>query len=284
MDTPPRFTGAGVVLAWMFRAIEGTSGWFTHSLVDFMRWDAQGPGHVCGGAGGFIDVQSGPRIAETRNQIVDQFATAFPNAEWLLFIDSDMTFDCTLVEDLLKAADPEHVPILGTLAFVAGGDQGGPHPTIFEEHEAVGPDGEKMVAVSHVVDYPKNALVKCGGTGASGLLIHRGVLAAMSQPWPKGFGTLENGRPNPYPWFSEGLVNPDGHPLGEDIAFCRRARLLDIPVHVHTGIKMGHMKLYKLDEDYYQRRLADEAQDKALATGDRAARRRAARAAVKARS
>lgn len=284
MDNSLRFSGAGVVIAWMFRAIEGTSGWFTHSLVDLMRWDAQGPGHVCGAWGGFIGVQSGPRIAETRNQIVDVFAEKHPHAEWLLFLDSDMTFECTIIEDMLKLADPEKVPILGALAFVAGGDHGGPHPTIYEEHEMVGPDGETMVGVSHVEDYPRDALVKCGGTGAAGLLIHRSVLAAMSRPWPKGFGTTEKNIPNPYPWFAEGLVNPDGKPLGEDIAFCRRARLLGIPVHVATGIKMGHMKLYKLDEDYWQRWKADDAEDQALASGSRAERRRAARAAVKARS
>src|SRR5688572_12789945 len=96
LDNSTRFAGAGVVIAWLFPSNSGasTSGHFTHSLVDLMRWDAQGPGHVCGAAGGFIDAMSGPRVAEARNQVVDRFATDHPHAEWLLFLDSDMTFEC----------------------------------------------------------------------------------------------------------------------------------------------------------------------------------------------
>jgi hypothetical protein len=278
MDNSTRFDGAGVVIAWLFRAREGTDGWFTHSLVDLMRWDSQGPGHVCGAAGGFIDMQSGPRIAEARNRVVDYFAEHHPNAEWLLFLDSDMSFDCTIIEDMLKVADPKEVPILGALAFCPAGDHGGAYPAIYQEVVIKGPkEGDPdQIGMVAVKDYPENTLVKCGATGAAGLLIHRGVLAAMSRPWPDGFGTRENGTPNPYPWFSEGLVNPDGTPLGEDISFCKRARLLGIPTHVHTGIKMGHMKIYKLDDAYFRNQQVEiEAQ------GDRAARRRAARAKAK---
>jgi hypothetical protein len=90
-------------------------------------------------------------------------------------------------------------------------------------------------------------------TGGACILIHRQVFAAMRRPYPKGFGTLADGvTPNQYPWFSEGLVGPKGQPLGEDVAFCRKARLLGIPVHVHTGITTGHMKSFEITEDRYR--------------------------------
>lgn len=261
-----------VVISWLFP--DKTSGWFTWSIADLMRWDAQGPQHVCQGDGGFIALSSGPRVAEARNIVVDRFAAQYPKAEWLLMVDSDMTFEADLIERLIESADPVERPIMGALAFMAPGDHRGARATIYEEVMT-----DSGVFVNLVDDYPRDQLVKVGATGAAGLLIHRNVLGAMNQPWPKGFGTLQDGTPNPYPWFSEGLVNPDGKPLGEDVAFCRRAWALGIPTHVDTRIKMGHMKTYKLDEQYFLAQRRDEA----LATGDRAARRRAARAKTKVR-
>lgn len=268
MTSSPDLRPPGVVVAWMFP--RDTSGWFTYDLARMIRFDAQGPGHICGPDGGLLSLSSGPRIAEARNILVDKFASEYPDAEWLLMLDSDMTFYPDLVERMLAVADPKEVPILGGLCFAPGGDERGPYPTIYREIETKG----NYVHVGPVEDYPRNALVKVGATGAACLLIHRQVLAAMKRPWPKGFGTNQNGDPNPHPWFSEGLVGPGGKQLGEDIAFCRRATLLGIPVHVHTGIKLGHVKVHQVDEDYY-----DEYRRKAQAPPppNRAQRRAAAR-------
>jgi hypothetical protein len=267
--------GDGVVIGWLFRAREGTDGWFTHSIADLFRWDAQGPRHIVGGDGGFICIQSGPRIAESRNAMVDAFAQNHQNAQWLLTVDSDMTFDCTILEQLLEVADPIERPIVGALCFAPSGDNTPAYPTIYREvtYEV---DGKTLVGVDRVDDYPENTLMRVGGTGAAGMLVHRSVFSRLRAPWPEGFGTLQNGAPNPYPWYSEGLVAPDGKPLGEDIAFCRRAAQVGIPIHVHTGIQMGHMKVYKLDAQYFR---AQQVQLEAQ--GDRSARRRAARAQAK---
>lgn len=267
--------GAPVVIGWLFRAREGTDGWFTYSIADLFRFDGQGPRHIGQGAGGFLAIQSGPRIAEARNSMVDAFALRFPEAEWLFTVDSDMTFEPDILESLLEVADPVERPIVGALCFAPAGDNTGAYPTIYREvtYEV---DGQTLVGVDRMDDYPDNTLMRVGGTGAAGMLVHRSVFARMREPWPKGFGTLQNGAPNPYPWYVEGLVSPDGKPLGEDIAFCRRAIQVGIPVHVHTGIQMGHMKVYKLDAQYFR---AQQVQVEA--TGDRAARRRAARAQAK---
>lgn len=242
-------------MGWLFRAREGTDGWFTYSLADLFRFDGQGPQHVIQGDGGFVAIQSGPRIAEARNSMVDTFASRHPKAEWLFTVDSDMTFEPDILERLLAIADPVERPIVGALCFAPAGDNTGAYPTIYREvtyeHE-----GKTMVGVDRMDDYPENALMRVGGTGAAGMLVHRSVFARLREPWPTGFGTLPNGAPNPYPWYSEGLVSPDGKPLGEDIAFCRRACQLGIPVHVHTGIQMGHMKVYKLDARYFREQQA----------------------------
>lgn len=262
----------GVVIAWMYRMTDPPVGWFTWSLANVLRYDGQGPQHVVGAKGGLISLVSGPRIAEGRNQIIDKFAIDHPDASWLLMVDSDMTFDEDFVSAMVAAADPVERPIMGALAFVAAGDNLDCGPSIFKETIT----GDK-VFVDRVYDYPSNTLMKVGAVGAAGLLIHRNVLAAMSQPYPDGFGTLQDGTPNPYPWFAEGLTNPDGKPIGEDVAFCRRARMMGIPTHVHTGIRMGHIKMYELNEDYFRARQADAAAQ----AGTRAERRRAARQRAK---
>jgi hypothetical protein len=43
------------------------------------------------------------------------------------------------------------------------------------------------------------------------------------------------------PWFRETPVGPMAL-MGEDMTFCLRCAAAGIPVHVHTGVKAGHMK------------------------------------------
>lgn len=259
-----------VVLAWID---PGTvSSRFAASLAFLLQHDAEGPGYLCG-AGGTINLQTGPRIAEARCQVVDHFgAPKYKDAEWLLMIDSDMVFEEDLLDRLLEVADPETCPILGGLCF-AGGRSGRMYPTLYKLDQT---DGHPWV--QPVDDYPEDALVKVGATGAACLLVHRQVFAAMKRPWPKGFGTLSDGRTNPYPWFVEGLIGKDGEPYGEDIAFCLKAFQLGIPIHVHTGIKLGHQKSFVLDEEEWHRHKAD----KIKVEGTRAERRRQAREHAKA--
>jgi hypothetical protein len=264
---------------------------FLASWGDMLQYDAAGPGYILP-PGGTMKMTSGPRIAEARSQLVDTYfeEEAFKGAEWLLMIDSDMVFKPTLVDQLMEVADPQHVPILGGLCF-AGGRDHDPYPTIYREVHTIGDDGKPFVAIQPYREYPRDSLVKVGGTGAACLLVHRQVFIAMAHPHPKGFGTKPDGSKNPYPWFVEGLVAPNGEPIGEDIAFCRRATGLGIPIHVHTGIKLGHMKQYTLDEAWFdasrgaredaEAKLVVEQESLPEAKPNRAARRDAARKKLK---
>ena len=232
-----------VVVSWMFP--EMTSGWFTYSMVDMMRYDSAVSRYMCQADGGIISLSTGPRIAEARNQIVDVFADQHPNADWLLMLDSDMTFSADLLDRLMDVADPEKVPIVGGLCF-AGGKKNDPYPTVYRLTQQ-GEGDSQYASIDRVYDYPRNALVKVGATGGACLLMHRGVLAAMKVAFDK----TPDGRPNAYPWFQEGIIGPNGEPWGEDILFCLRANQLGIPVHVHTGVKLGHVKHHIIDETYY---------------------------------
>jgi hypothetical protein len=244
----------GVCLAW----IDGgwTSGWFAACMAGMLSLDARLSQHIVGPKGDVIHIQSSPRIHEARNTVVDHFAALEQQPEWLLMLDADMTFEPQLLYQLMATASLNEVPILGGLCF-GGGRVHEPFPTIYRlEQKEVG--GRRYPSIDKVFDYPRNALVKVGATGAACLLIHRQVLAVMKEH----FGTLADGRINPSPWFAEGVIGPEGQSWGEDTAFCLRAHALGIPVHVHTGIKLGHMKEQVIDEVFYDARRAVVAEDK----------------------
>lgn len=244
-DHPPRKDR--VVVSWCHS--DHNAAEFTASLAGMVLYDARHGRHICGNGGGTIDLRSGPRVAEARSQICDHFLTTelFKAADWLLMLDDDMAFDADMVDKMMQVADPETVPVLGGLCFA--GRPGGPQwPTVYRMYN----EDDGTFGVEPVNDYPRDALVKVGATGAACMLIHRQVLVAMSNH----YGKQADGRPNPYPWFQEGLSTAKGVPLGEDILFCKRAVMIGVPLHVHTGIKLGHCKTSLMTEatfDEYRR-------------------------------
>lgn len=279
--------GDGVVLAFMFN--EQTHGFFTCSVLDLFRYDGlYGSKYLIHEEGGYIALSTGPRVAEGRNQVVDQFAETHPSADWLFFVDSDMTFTGDILENLMQIAEPDERPIVGALCF-SGGRTHVTYPTIWREVDIVrNKQNQAWANVERVFDYPKDALLKVAATGGAALLIHRSVFIKMQ----KAFGTLPSGAPNMYPWFSEGLVGPDGQPLGEDVAFCLRARMVGCDVYVHTGIRTGHMKSHEVNESLFDQEQAllarqngpvdltlSSAQPEAATPKNRAARRAANRKA-----
>jgi hypothetical protein len=40
----------------------------------------------------------------------------------------------------------------------------------------------------------------------------------------------------------------DGRQQGEDLSFCLRCAMAEIPVYVHTGVQVGHMKAVQLGQ------------------------------------
>lgn len=230
---------SGIVLAWCHPG--QVSGAFLDSVFGTLLRDNARSARILR-YGGQISLQSGPRIAEARSQIVHEFLTnpLYKEAEWLWMVDVDMTWEAKDYELLLNTIDAKTRPIVGGLCF-AGGRSSRVYPTLYR---LLDEDG----TMESIADYPKNTLVKVDATGAAFLMVHRSVLHKMGVV----FGTQPNGNPNPYPWFVEGTVNKNGEPYGEDITFCLRANHLEIPIYVHTGITVGHIKSYELTEDTYQ--------------------------------
>jgi GT2 family glycosyltransferase len=183
--------------------------------------------------GGHIGMQSGPRIAAARNDVVRHFLKF--SAEWLLMIDSDMAWNPEQIDKLMDVADAKERPLLGGLCF-GGGRSGIMFPTIYRLRQP----GPNETPVQVVKDYPPDSLVACDATGAAFLLMHRSLLLKMQETW---------GETNS-PWFIEGSEYK-GMAFGEDWAFCMRAKALGYQLYVHTGVKIGHTKAQVLDEPAY---------------------------------
>jgi hypothetical protein len=236
---PKRHRNSAVVGAYIRPS--HVSGPFCDSLVGLMLVDGGG-NQWFRPPGGWINLQSSPRVAEARSQVVDGFLKPdgpFRDADWLWWIDADMTFEGDVLDRLMDVADAEDRPIVGGLCF-GGSDPSNLYPTIYD----LGRDADGGLVIDRRSDYPPDTLVGAGATGGACVLVHRTVFVKMAA----AFANMPNGSPNPYPWYAEGHVDHRGVPVGEDIVFCIRAQALGIPVTVDTSVKLGHHKSVILDE------------------------------------
>ncbi len=217
----------GVVVAFIHPG--QVSAFFLSSIVTLLLADRSGPQRIVG----MVQEWSSANVSASRNELTGQFLDDY-TAEWLLWVDADMAFGHDSLDLLLAAADRDAAPIVGGLCF--GMTQGRLFPTIY--NLAVDPDTDEPVTV-RAVQYPRDQLVQVAATGAAFLLIHRSSLLKMRE---RGFNRT-------FPFFQE--TEMGGRPTGEDITFCLRAMALEIPVHVHTGVRVGHHKSHVLDEDLF---------------------------------
>jgi hypothetical protein len=227
---------------------------FHKSLFDLFGYDMTHDARI----GSWVMVRSGVMgIPDGRNNLCN--ALLMSDHEWLFMVDSDMGFEPILLDQLLKVADAKERPIVGGLAFaqretVPDGRNGFrcfPMPTILDWIQHIGPgtlnDGVwRFTGRRH---YPVNSLVKCGSTGAACLVIHRSVLERMLERYGKH-------------WWDR-ITGEKDEVMGEDISFFSRCKELDIPLHVHTGIRTTHFKhLWLAEEDFWQSFLAPPATDR----------------------
>lgn len=185
-------------------------------------------------------LETGPRITEARSQIVDAFlhsAEVMVNGkhpDWLLMVDSDMTWKPTAPFALIESANRMGAKIMGGLCI--GGGHAGMFPTLYALERLE--NGE--MSPYKLTDWPDGAVVKVDATGAACLLVHRDVYVKMA----KDHFWLPDGTPEPHPWFIEGRRM--GNQYGEDIGFCMRAKASGFDVYVDTAVEFGHMKRFEM--------------------------------------
>lgn len=199
--------------------------------------------------GGLLPVRAGANLSAPRNDMVRKFLTT-SNADWLWILDSDMVFQPNTLERLLEHADPVKAPIVGGLCFSI--DNGMLHPTLFGlDGDDVNPD------VIRFDEFPEDTMFQVAATGTGCLLVHRSVFEAVLVFEPPGRPGQVGFNPA-FPWFQE--TEHNGKPVGEDITFCWRAGLCGFPVHVNTGVHVGHIKDRMLSHEEYRAQRAHLAQ------------------------
>lgn len=210
---------------------------FHRSVVQLLAHDAGVHKRIISG-GGDLHIHAGANVSTPRNNMVRAFLE-FANADWLFMIDSDMTFPPDTVERLLEHADPVSAPIVGGLCFQLD-DQRKVQPTIFGAVDADPP------RFGRFLEWP-DGMFRVVATGTGCLLVHKSVFERM-----RDVQLPNRDRPgfsDAYPWFQE--TEYEGGPVGEDITFCLRAGMLDIPVHVNAGVQLGHVKDRELNAELY---------------------------------
>jgi GT2 family glycosyltransferase len=171
-----------------------------------------------------VALESGPNISTARNMVCREFLDA-QRAPWLLMADTDMWFPADTLDRLVAAADPVARPVVGALCYSLVGGQ--PYPTMYELAEA----GGGRLAFTRYERWPEDTCVQVTATGAACLLLHRSALERVE----KSAGDAAA------PWFRETPAGPMAL-MGEDMTFCLRCAQAGVPVHVHTGVHVGHMK------------------------------------------
>ena len=157
-----------------------------------------------------ISFHKGSLIYTARNALLGDAVKA--DADWMLWLDSDMVFSPSLLEDMFKTAEA------GNAEFVTGVyfRRVEPYtPTLFATLEM---DPPSWTNVDEIPDKPFE-VAGCG-FGA--------VLLSMQIVWDvfAKFG------PNPFTPMAE---------MGEDLAFCWRARQCGYKIIADPNLLLGHM-------------------------------------------
>ena len=168
---------------------------------------------------------SGPNISTARNKVVREFLDK-QRAPWLFMCDTDMVFQPDGLDRLVAAADPVERPVVGMLAFSQNAE-GEPFSTMYELTQK--DTGE--LAFTRYATWPEDTCVRVSATGGACLLMHRSALETVEK----------HAGDEAAPWFRETAVGPLAL-MGEDLTFCLRCAAAGVPVHVHTGVRAGHMK------------------------------------------
>jgi GT2 family glycosyltransferase len=154
-------------------------------------------------------------LSQARNHVARQFMTT--THDWLWMVDTDVDFPPDTLARLVAAADPDTRPVIGALCHTLDSD-GQPFATCYSVER-----GKQPVVIPPAED----SLMRVDATGCACLLVHRSVLAMMGN-------------------FPFAQVIEPGIEYSEDLSFCLRCQAMDIPIYVHTGIRVGHTKAVRL--------------------------------------
>jgi hypothetical protein len=155
-----------------------------------------------------------------RNEVVRGFLEHPFRPDYLMFIDTDMTWDEEQIGALYDTAETHDLPAVSALIAFCQQEEDGPGKPMTMLYDY----NFRFVPVKSDVQR-----VFCSGMGF--MLLRRDALERCGQAhgWPT-------------PWFDYGHRN--GKAVSEDVIFSQRLWDLGIPIHVDTRVRVGHRKTH----------------------------------------
>jgi len=171
---------------------------------------------------------SNPRQEVARNAAIQNFLAS--EGDWMMWIDTDMTFEYDSIERLLKTAQKTKADIVTGLGFIFKRSEQMIVPNGYIWND----DDEAFVEMGN---YEKDRVYEIDGTGSGFVLIHRRVFEAFDDVF----------------WHQTWVKHPrTGRPMGHDLAFCWRAKQdYGMKIVWDTSVKTGHIKYFELTESDY---------------------------------
>ena len=176
---------------------------------------------------------SGNQIARQRQSLIDYWYNNI-KTDWLFWVDSDIVLTLDIWQKICSTADKNTHPMVSGIYFIAKEEHGSLPvvlPCIFDDID------EFSIKYHHPLPVDQILKVDCAGMGLT--IMHRNVVTMLREE----YGEEDS-------LFAENTMTGDKF-IGEDIAFFRKCKKIDIPLHAHTGAVAKHVKRMAWDTDYY---------------------------------
>ena len=172
-----------------------------------------------------VGFEVGSLVYNARNHLARQAIKE--EADWVLWLDSDMVFSPDLLQRMLKVCEENKIDFLTALCF----RRKPPYtPCLFDKLERL-PD-DKGAAYTALLSVPDGRF-QVGGCGFAGVLMSTDVLISVS-------AQFEGRMFDPMPGF------------GEDVSFCWRARQCGYEIWCDSSIEMGHVGNCVVTRGYFE--------------------------------
>ena len=172
------------------------------------------------------------------NQIARQRQTVYNTwkenpTDWILWIDSDILFDSIYIKKIIDSADENDRPVVSGLYFISKN----PESSLMEPTAAAFINVDKYL-IKSIHPIPENEIIEIDNAGMGFVLMNKSIIEKIEKNYPNEF------------LFKENEENGDNF-IGEDIAFFRKLKNIQIPIYLNTEIKLQHLKKFPFDLNYY---------------------------------
>lgn len=150
------------------------------------------------------------------------------NADWILFVDSDMVFQHdALVKMESTVLNNEKPEIISGMCF----KRTHPFQPCFYTKARINPETKKPHLESPI-DFPNEGLIQCEGVGMAFCFIRMSAIKKMKEK-------IKDPLFFPFPG------------VGEDLSFCIRARMAGVNIFTDLSLNIGHASMTTIYKEHF---------------------------------